>query len=756
MRKILVLKKFIVPLFIILGIGSIFLLKGLKFSFDFNQFFPEGDDDLIFYQEFTEEFGTDDSFLLIAIENDETVFEADFLRRFHEFSQKADTLPYVKSAQSLTTLFYPLKTSFGYTRIPIINIEDSTKYQKKWERLQKDNFFLNSLINRKSTSLVVALETEDELDYSQSVELLTEARKSLKESNLQEHHFLGRAFFYEALVEMQIRELIVTTIASIILVFIILFLVYRRFTIVFISLSSIALALLLFLGLLSLLGRELNALAAFYPVLMLIVGASDVVHIMDSFLGKIRLGDTKKTAIIAILKEVGLTTLLTSATTAVGFASLMTSRLRSITDFGINSAIGVLVAYFTVIFFTTTLLLLTKKEKLVPKGNPTPKWPLFLARINTFTKRNPKSILISSLAFTLLCFWGISKIHTDFKFNENLPEGGQIAKDFHFFQTNFTGFRPLEVAVSTTDGHKVSDFKRVKEINLIENKLKSFEAIGNVQSLTLFYKGLHRANHLNRQEYFVLPKDEKTFEKYKKEIKKLSRKQYAKFVNGDENKARIATRVLDVGTDNLKNIYDEINTFITAKTDTSAIKFRLTGKGLLLDKNSVYIRDSLLAGLFIGLLLVSILMALLFKNFKLLLISLIPNLLPLLFAGALLGFLDIPLEASITVVFAIVFGIAVDDTIHFLGKLKICTARGLGTEEALEQTFKETGRALIITTMVLFFGFMVLLFSIYRPSVIIGLLISATLLTALALDLLLLPVLIRKILKDSGDINAKG
>jgi len=246
MRKLLALKRFIVPLFLLLAIGSVFLLQGLKFTFDFDQFFPEGDEDLIFYNEFTEEFGTDDSFLLIAIENDNTVFEADFLKRFHEFSQKADKLPYVKSAQSLTTLFYPLKTSFGYARIPIIDIEDATKYRKNWGRLQKDDFFVNSLIDRKGTSLVIALETEDELDYSQSVELLTEARMSLKESDFQEYHFLGRAFFYEALVEMQIRELIVTTIVSIILVFIILFLVYRRFTIVLISLSSIALALLLF------------------------------------------------------------------------------------------------------------------------------------------------------------------------------------------------------------------------------------------------------------------------------------------------------------------------------------------------------------------------------------------------------------------------------------------------------------------------------------------------------------------------------
>ncbi len=172
----------------------------------------------------------------------------------------------------------------------------------------------------------------------------------------------------------------------------------------------------------------------------------------------------------------------------------------------------------------------------------------------------------------------------------------------------------------------------------------------------------------------------------------------------------------------------------------------MTGTGILLDKNAYYVKDSLVQGLLLGLLLVAIIMAILFKNFKLLLISLLPNLLPLLFAAALLGFLGIPLEATVAVVFAIVFGIAVDDTIHFLGRYKICLSKGLNKEEALKITFAETGRALIITTLILFFGFLVLLLSVHTPSITIGLLISVTLLTALVLDLLLLPVLIRKLL----------
>jgi len=139
-------------------------------------------------------------------------------------------------------------------------------------------------------------------------------------------------------------------------------------------------------------------------------------------------------------------------------------------------------------------------------------------------------------------------------------------------------------------------------------------------------------------------------------------------------------------------------------------------------------------------------MGLLFKNFKMLLISFVPNTIPLVFAAAILGWTGIELEAGTTVVFSIIFGIAVDDTIHFLSKYKICRNKGYDKEKSLELSFTETGKAIIFTSILLFFGFLIMLFSIHPPSNILGLLISITLLSALAADLFIIPVLIRKYL----------
>ncbi len=189
MQRIFAFKKIIVFVFLCLGVLSAVSLSNLKFSFDFSHFFPEGDEDLVFYEQFIKEFGTDDNFLLIAVENGDSVFEEKFLSDFHRFSQDAKKYPYVTENQSLTTLFYPLKTTFGYIRLPIIHLGDSTKYASDWKKLKEDGLFINSLIDEKANSLVLVLETEDGLDYDQSKELLGQVRKGLQKTDWQNTTF---------------------------------------------------------------------------------------------------------------------------------------------------------------------------------------------------------------------------------------------------------------------------------------------------------------------------------------------------------------------------------------------------------------------------------------------------------------------------------------------------------------------------------------------------------------------------------------
>jgi predicted RND superfamily exporter protein len=343
-------------IFGVLSIVSLFFLFQLKFSFSFEQFFPKGDKDLDFFKSFIEEFEADDNFLLVAVRREGGVFEQDFLEKVHEFTLQAGQLPHVLESQSLTKLGYPIKTPFAVTTIPIIHIDDPSRYESDKKRLFQDERFVHNFISEDEETLVVFLKTVGGITFEQSGELMEGMNKLVDEFAFGEVHYLGRPYFVVELVDMQKREIIFSAIVSFLLVTLIMYFIFRKPWGIAIALISIAMGMLLFLGYMGAFGRELNAMSALYPIIMIMVGTSDVIHIMTKYIDELRKGKARKEAAIITVKEIGLATLLTSVTTAIGFASLLTSRIGPIQDLGINAAVGVMIAYVTVIGFTVVML----------------------------------------------------------------------------------------------------------------------------------------------------------------------------------------------------------------------------------------------------------------------------------------------------------------------------------------------------------------------------------------------------------------
>lgn len=746
----------IILVFAVLAAGSTYYAFQLKFSFDFEQFFPSGDEDLEFFRSFTENFETDDNFLLVALRRDSGAFEQSFLERVHAFTVEAKGLPYVTESQSLTKFAYPIKTPFGITTVPAIRIDQPEQYERDRERILSDERFVYNLISPDATTLVVFLKTIDNLQLEQSEELMPALEALLQTQGLNEYHLLGRAYFQRELVDMQKWEITRSAIISGILVSLIMFIIFRRPIGIAIALVSVMFGMLLFLGFMGLTGRELSAMAALYPVLMIIVGTSDVIHIMTRYIDELRKGLSRPQALRITVKEIGLATLLTSLTTAAGFASLATSRILPIRDFGINAAIGVLIAFFTVIFLTSALLSWFKVEQIVKLGKGQAFWDRSMAWTYQVTKNHSRSIWAISAGLLILCIVGISFVTTNYRIEDNLPRGAKITEDYHFFEDKFAGFRPLELAVFAQNGYQANDYEVLIAIDTVEQFLRSQGAIRSVQSITSLYKTIHQMQQGNRRNAYFLPRDSALIGRYRLLADRIPDFGGNVLLSRDGNKARIAARLLDVGADSIKVIGNDIDAFIQTHTDSSIVQFRQTGTGLIIDKNSEYVRESLLKGLGMAILLVGILMALLFRRWRLLLVAIIPNIFPLLIAGALLGFLSIELEAGISIIFAVVFGIAVDDTIHFLSRFNIAQRQGLGVEASLEYTLQETGKAIVLTTIILFFGFLVMLFSSHPPSVTVGVLISATLFSAVFSDLYLLPVLLRSVFpKDTPQVKTE-
>jgi len=742
-------RKYIIAVFILFIPVCLYQVYHLKFSFDFEQFFPEGDPDLEFFQSFIQEFETDDNFLLIAVENNPSVFEEDFLEKFHEFTLKVRDIPHVTRVQSLTTMDYPVKTPFGINSVPIIHMDQPAKYEADKARILSDKRFVNNFIDENAQALAITARTVDAIDLDQSKEMMEAYEELVAAYDFAEVHLLGRAYFQDELVEMQKNEIVVSTIVSGILIIFILMFIFRRPIGVWVALSSIGLGLLYFLGIIGLLGRELNIMAALYPVLMLIVGTSDVIHIMSKYVDELKKGIPKREAMIVTIKEIGLATLFTSVTTAIGFATLITSNVRPIREFGLNAAMGVIIAYITVIFLTTSVLTLFSKEQIIRETKATDFWHNLMQNWYGKTLKHGKLIAGISAVFVALCFYGMSLITMNYTVESNLPITAKITDDFRYFEEKFSGFRPIEFAITVKeDSLQADSYEVLREVSKIEDKLLENENFRSIVGLTTIYKSLERMNKGNRTDAYAFPETEREFKKSKRLVDRMGSSDAAVMVSKDKKKTRISTRIADIGAERIKEEGKEIDNWINENIDTSLIDVKRTGTGLLIDKNAVYIRDNLLSGLAIALVLVSLLMALLFRNLRMLLVAMVPNFVPVLFAAGLLGFLGIQLEAGVSIVFAVVFGIAVDDTIHFLSKYKLARDKKKSVEEAIKITFEETGKAITFTTIILFFGFMVMFFSNHPPSVTVGMLISVTLVGALICDLFLLPVLMRWILRD--------
>lgn len=729
---------------------SVFLLTRLTFSFEFEQFFPQGDPEYEFFKNYIKEFESDDNFLLVALGRKEGVFERDFLKKAHDFTVKAADLPHVTSVMSLTKMQYPLRTPFGITAVPAVHIDDTTYYATDREKALQDRRIVHNLLSEDATAMTVILKTKDRSTLEEARALMRELEDLLGKYNFEEFHVLGRAAFQRDLVWMQQREVIVSTLIAALLTMAVLFFIFRRWATVFIALGGIGLALLFFLGVLSALGRELNALSALYPILMCIVGVADTIHITTKYLDELGKGKLRHEAIRITIREVGLATFITCLTTAIGFASLLTNRTVPIQGFGVNAAIGVVVAFFTIYGWLWAILPRFRQEDLIRPTREYAFWGKFMEWVYHFTLRRRRAITWTALGLLAVCLGGIALINTNYRIKNNLPRGQKITEDFLYFEEKFSGFRPVEVAVFARGGRRADDFEVLQQIDKVENHLRTYDPIRTTTSIADVYRSLHAMNNGNRPEEYRLPDSLQEYRQYRRLAARAPAAAMEVLISKDKSKARIAARMQDVGRDTVQMIQQSIEKWWQKNTDPAVAGFRITGTGVILDKNSTYIRDNMLQGLIPSVLVVALLMAFLFRDWRIVLVFVAPNVFPLLLAGAMIGYFGIPLEAGIATVFSIVFGIATDDTIHFLSAFKLCRERKLSVEQSLYTTLTETGKAMTLGSIILFFSFLVMLFSIHPPSVIVGLLVSVTLAGALFCDLFLTPVLIRKLIKDGG------
>lgn len=258
---------------------------------------------------------------------------------------------------------------------------------------------------------------------------------------------------------------------------------------------------------------------------------------------------------------------------------------------------------------------------------------------------------------------------------------------------------------------------------------------------------MHRAYNGDNPAAYLLPEDTSVLHRYNRDLSRISSSEMQLLLSEDKRYGRISATLSDAGTDSIRMVQSEIQQYINKLPNQEKVQFTITGTGIIFDKNTQYLRRNIISGVLLAFLCIGIVMAFMFRDWKMVLISIIPNILPLAVCAGIMGLLNIELDAPTSIIFGISYGIAVDDTIHFLSKFRIERLKGHDVETAIKNTFEETGKAVFIMSVILFFGFSILMLSPTAATFNIGLLTGITLFSAVWPDVYLLPIMLRKWMK---------
>lgn len=735
---------YVIAVFSLLVLLAVFFTLQLRFSYDYEDFFPENDPDLAFYDAFRQQFEPDDNFLLVGMQPENGLFDAKFLTSLDSATNSVGRVEGAERAYSVTNFRYFVKSPFGFIDYPAVHPDDSSRFESDSLRLAADVRVVGKLVSEDFSTVVILIKTNDSLSQQKAKSFVADVRAAMHDAGIKDYHLLGKANFEVELVEIQKKEFLIYAMLSIVLVTIVTFLMFRKIWCVVLSVLTVAISLILFTGILGGLRIEQNVMSTLYPIVIIIIGISDAVHFIGKYITELRKNNNRKVALFRTLSDIGFATWLTAVTSAIGFLTMLTSNVPPIKDFGLYSALGVLVVYAVVLFFISPVLTLFRLDQLDAKTDgEDKKWTAFINAIYTLGIRRKRRILIIMSAAMLIFIYGVTQISTNIHLEAGMPKGAQVTTDFHFFEEHFNGFRPLEIAAEAKGKHLITEPAIIRDVEKVETYASSFDLVNGLQGMTMPYKSMHRAYNGDIASYYRLPENDSILYGYQKLIDKYAPREMHALISSDKKAGRISGFLSDVGTDSIRMFQTDLKKFIEEKTDTSAVKFTITGTGVIFDKNTQYLRKNIISGVLLAFFCIGIVMAYLFRDWRMVIISIIPNILPLIVCAGIMGLLGIELDAPTSIIFGISYGIAVDDTIHFLSKFRIERQKGYPLEIALQNTFQETGKAVFTMSAILFFGFMILMLSSTSATFNIGLLTGVTLFTAIWPDVFLIPILLR-------------
>ncbi|MFM2284535.1 MAG: hypothetical protein RLZZ543_31, partial [Bacteroidota bacterium] len=636
----------------------------------------------------------------------------------------------------------PIISSFGAVEVPMIDLAHPENLSADSARIFSTPVYRGSLISEDGKSLAIYLRHTDQLPKASADSLLESIQLKLNAFS-GKTHFTGKLRSESAYLSKTQQELLLFMSLSIVLVTFFLWLTFRNFWGVIVPLSVVLLSIIWTVGIMAVTGKSIDIMIILMPCILFVVGMSDVIHITSQFYEKIEAGFERIDAIRLALQEVGFATFLTCVSTAVAFLTLNTTSIQPIRDFGTYTAIGVVVAYIFSITLLPFILLRVKNPDRFKVHASQLHWDKFLRRLLSAVFRHPRWIIAGSIVFLFLSGIGINKIELNNSVLSDLDENDPIKVDFRFFDAHFSGVRGFEMAIEPKGGKRnLLNWESLQELNTLETFLEKDYKVGALVSPLGLIKGFNQSVHDGDAAWYRLPANAEEFEILKNKLRPfLGKKEIRLILTRDAVSGRITGRIKDKGSKAVGEKNKRLEAFLK-KSQFNHIQVRVTGSSDLIDKSNFYLTENMLQGLSLDIAVLMLIIGLIFRSWRMMLLSVLPNLLPLCMIAGLMGWAGIEMNVTISIIFSIAFGIAVDDTLHLLSRLKIEMAKGTSLPMALRVTYLSTGKAMILTAMVIAAGFATLMLSDFKSTFYVGMMISVTLLFALIAELVLMPVLL--------------
>jgi predicted RND superfamily exporter protein len=729
----------------------------ITLSYDFARVLPTDDPTYADYMQFKKRFGEDGNVMVIGFQK-ENLFDQGLFNDWSALNKQVKSITGIKDVLSISNL-YNIYRNDSAGKFDFKPISPKTSYsQSELDTIKKLiyslPFYEGLVYNKESNATLMAitfnskvLNSVDRIQIVKDILLITEKFSQQHDVKL---HYSGMPYIRSYVMKRVSGEMTLFMALAVLVTAIILWLFFKSFSSVLFSLVISAVGVVWTLGIMQLFGYKITILSGLIPPLIIVIGIPNCVFFINKYHSEYIIHQNKIKALTRMIITMGPTLFLANVTTAIGFGVLYYTNSPMLVEFGVVAAIGVMLTFLVSLIGVPIIL----SNLPVPKEKHTEHLQAkrinrLLKKVDYWAQHKRPAVYTIVVIITLIGFWGMTQLNVLGYVVDDLPKNDPVYEDLRFFEKNFNGVLPFEISIdSKKDGGILSNnAAALYKINRLQKIVATHAEFSKPISIAEGIKFTYQSYRGGNPKYYKIPgaADLKTLSEYSGTLTGQGNKLQF-FIDSSKRYTRVSFQMADIGSIKIKALVQELKPQIDSIFPPAEYNVILTGHSLVFLKSNDYLLKNLYESLTIEIILETLVALLLFRSLRIIILSKLPVLIPLVITAGIMGFMHINFKPSTILIFSIAFGISSDGTIYFLTRYRQeLKTKGRTVAQAISITIRETGLSMIYTNSILFSGFAIFAASSFGGTVAMGVLVSLTLLIAMCTNLILLPSILLSI-----------